>query len=134
MNKIVKGTHVWLIQNYDSRGTVQIRECIVDSWGNQQAHLRQLDGVTTKHRLYVSRLNEHPFSPWVYVVGTIDPIAEALKLAEAVIAYEGKRLQALLDRGAANPNSGYGNRDYVQAVRVTLAAMHEPRAIDNTKG
>lgn len=133
---IKKGTLVWLVKNYDSKGTVAIRQCVVDSWGKQQAHMRQLDGNMTKHRISQTMVNRamdvNPEADYkVYEVGTVDVEARALELAAAIITHRRTHYEACIARN----NQGPGAAHYLTIMRKGLAEINAavPHVIDITK-
>lgn len=130
---IKKGTLVWLVSNWNSKGTVSIRQCVVDSWGKQQAHMRQLNGDMTKHRISQKMVNRamdvNPLADYkIYEVGTVDVQAKALELGAACLAWERAHYEACIARNDGGPA-------YLALMQKDLAALAgaEPNVIDITK-
>lgn len=120
-----KGTHVWLIREWDGKGTIAVERCTVDSWGKRQIHLRRLAGDMTQHRFYTDHVNREAPGTHVLPVEGTDIQTAALGYARECLTYREMQLRRCLSIEGASAG-------YLKAVRADLEALHEPRVIDRT--
>ena len=121
-----KGDKVFLVQNWDRKGTACIQECIIDSCGKQQIHMRSvIDGKCLKHRFYTEHVNSEERSCGLNGAHIFSDDAnidvEAMKLAKRFLAWERQHLEGCLTH---YKNAGEG---YYKAIRDSITALHAPQ-------
>jgi hypothetical protein len=128
MNKLPKHTVVWLLRNFDSKGTVAATECVVDSWGDKQIHLRETaNGKTLKHRgiwcylFYTPQINQYPSGFHILAAEGLNVTEASLALAAQYLTAERAHLARCL-QSSEDPG-------YLKAIADHIAALHEPRAV-----
>jgi hypothetical protein len=123
---IKKGTQVYLIQDWDEKGTVSVEKFTVGAWGKQQGFLINGLGGTAKFRIYTEAAKHQNWSCHVVAV------ANAGDIRTYALVYAARR-QALhlshLERCRDNQQPGYQDAGYQKAIAAQLAALHEPRVV-----
>lgn len=107
-----KGDKVYAISNWDGKGAVAICILEIQSW--------EEDHVTATH--YDSgEYIQHQFSHY-FLVGSVDPETEALKIAEAIL----ERKRALYAHYLASEHFSAAHK---KATKKDLTELHEPRVL-----
>lgn len=123
IEKIAKGTPVYLIIDWDRKGTAAVQRFTVGAWGARQVHLVHENG-TLGRRLYTRHLDQDfRFYTGLYIFrqDAVEPEGKALELAAVYLARERARLEQCL--------AGGQTRAYRDAILQQLAELHEPRVI-----
>jgi hypothetical protein len=122
MEKLLKHTVVWLFRDWDRRGTCAATECVVDSWGKQQIHLRETGtGQMMRHRFYTSHINQ-PGCHHIYAARDLSNVTDrGLCLAAEYLELRRQSLTRCLIIS--------DNAYYLAAIRKDIEQLHEPRVV-----
>jgi hypothetical protein len=119
-----KGQAVHFLQNWDSKGTVRVIDLVVHSCGKKQMVLVDEAGQKFQGRNFYPTEQQFACGRVVARLAKADAIAAALALGAEIVAQERARMERQI--------ASYGypeEHGYTKAMRQSLAALHEPRAI-----
>lgn len=125
MPKFKPGAPVWLVTNWDNKGTAWIRPCFIKSCGKKQIHLLDAAGEPIEQRIYTEHVNQQGHSTRLYpCTGNFIGQGEVLGLAVArqMLEYEREHLNNCITRYTGPAMAGY-----VSAMRQKIRELHEPR-------
>jgi len=128
MVKLKKGQRVYVIENWDSRGSVFYVAYTVRSSGAKQTYFQDgprgnLNRSVSTDRI-IANPNEYDYHRGTFLVVPTDAdvYSIALKYAEQVLADERARLNKCL----MDPS---GDARYIRAIQRNIDSLHEPRAL-----
>lgn len=121
--KLKKGTAVYLISNWNRKGTVSVAPAVVESWGAKQATFRYTTGKMTKTAWAVQSLNATVDSLHVLVGTKAEADAYAANLSLDYLGYERGHIVTCL----ANNNGELG---YTRAIYKQWLQLNAGHVID----
>lgn len=124
-----KGDLVTHFCDYDRKGTVSYRQCIVHSCGKKQMVLTDLKTGKEMGRHFRPEIGGFHFDDYLVYSGTMpvmseeDSVAFALSIASQIVAAEKSRLERALARSG-------DNHYFKQNMLREIDLLHEPRVIE----